>query len=185
MQIKSLQDVETTQTSSRSLEDQGDRSLLSSLLYDMKHTPHLAKWSLKVKGWERDTSHNSPMVLFIVKTKRLKCSCGLKWKLHLMKGSLVWLPLHRTRRHQTNHLSLHFHVTSMMMPRAQPVVTPPPVLRQNWETLARLTSLQSKPPNVDACPHTVFIHSSILRRKPANLLLLGFEAKTKKSSRWF
>jgi hypothetical protein len=43
MQIKSLQGVKTTQSSSRSLEDQEELSLLSSLLYDMKHTPQLAK----------------------------------------------------------------------------------------------------------------------------------------------
>jgi hypothetical protein len=43
MQIKSLQGVETTQTFSLSLEDWGDLSLLSSLLYDMKHTQTLAK----------------------------------------------------------------------------------------------------------------------------------------------
>jgi hypothetical protein len=36
--IKSLQGVETSQTSSHSLEDWGDLSLLSSLLEDIKHT---------------------------------------------------------------------------------------------------------------------------------------------------
>jgi hypothetical protein len=35
MRIKSLQGVETTQTSFHSLEDWGDLSLLSSLLYDI------------------------------------------------------------------------------------------------------------------------------------------------------
>jgi hypothetical protein len=50
MQIKSLQDVETTQSFSHSLKDRGEFSLLSSLLYDMKHTPHLAKWRPKAKG---------------------------------------------------------------------------------------------------------------------------------------
>jgi hypothetical protein len=49
MQIKSLQGVEITQTSSHSLEDLRDLSLLSSLIYDMKHTPHLAKWRPKSK----------------------------------------------------------------------------------------------------------------------------------------
>ena len=43
IQIKILQGVETTQTSSHSLEDWGDLSLLSSLLYDMKHTHALEK----------------------------------------------------------------------------------------------------------------------------------------------
>jgi hypothetical protein len=54
MRIKSLQGVETTQTSSHSLEDWGDLSLLSSLLYDMKHTHTWQKLKPKVKGWERD-----------------------------------------------------------------------------------------------------------------------------------
>jgi hypothetical protein len=35
------------------------------------------------------------------------------------------------------------------------------------------------------CPHTVFIRSSVLRRKPTNLLPPGFEAQTNKSPRWF
>jgi hypothetical protein len=50
------------------------------------------------------------------------------------------------------------------------------------ETLARLLSHRSKPPNVDVCPHTIFIRPSILRHKPTNLLPLGFEAQTKKLS---
>jgi hypothetical protein len=102
-----------------------------------------------------------------------------------MNGSLVRLPLRRTQRHRTDHLSLHFHVTSMTMPRAPSVVAPSPVLRQNWETLARLASRWSKTSYVNACPHTIFIHSSVLRCKPTNLLSLGFEAQTKKSSQWF
>jgi hypothetical protein len=36
--------------------------------------------------------------------------------------------------------------------------------------------------DVDACPHTVFIRSSVLRHKPTNLLPLGFETQTKKKS---
>jgi hypothetical protein len=43
----------------------------------------------------------------------------------------------------------------------------------------------SKPPDVDACPHTVFICSSVLSHKLTNLLPLGFEVQTKKLSRWF
>jgi hypothetical protein len=50
MQIKSLQGVETTQTSS-SLEDWGDLSLLSSK--DMKHT-HTSQKATMARGWERD-----------------------------------------------------------------------------------------------------------------------------------
>jgi hypothetical protein len=85
-----------------------------------------------------------------------------------MKGSLVLLPLLRTQHHRTNHLSLHFHATSVMMPRAPPVVAPLLVLRQNWETLGWLASWWSKPPNVNTCPHTVFIRSSVLRHKSTN-----------------
>jgi hypothetical protein len=69
MEIKSLQDAETIQTSSHSLEDWEDLSLLYSLLYDMKHTHPKQNESLKPRGWERDTSHNSPMGLFIAKIK--------------------------------------------------------------------------------------------------------------------
>jgi hypothetical protein len=47
-----------------------------------------------------------------------------------MKGSLIRLPLHRTRCHRTDHLSLHFHMTTAMMPCAPPVVAPSPVLRK-------------------------------------------------------
>jgi hypothetical protein len=72
-----------------------------------------------------------------------------------------------------------------MMPHALPVVTPSPVLRQTCETLARLASQWNKPPDVDACPHTVFIRSLDLRWKPINLLPLSIEAQTKKPSRWF
>jgi hypothetical protein len=102
-----------------------------------------------------------------------------------MKGSLFQLPLHRIRCHRTNHLSLHFHVTSAMMPRAQPTVAHSPVLRQSWETLAQLALWWSKPPNINTCPHTIIIRWSILRCKPTNLLPHGFEAQTKKPSWWF
>jgi hypothetical protein len=95
-----------------------------------------------------------------------------KRKSQLMKGSLVRLPLCRTRRHQTDSLSLHFHMTSVMMPRAPPIIAPSPVLRQNWETLDRVASRRSKTPYVDSCPHTVFIRSSVLRRKPTNHMVL-------------
>jgi hypothetical protein len=102
-----------------------------------------------------------------------------------MKGSLAWLPLRRTRRHRTDRLLLHFHATSIMMPHKPPIATPPSVLKQNWEILAWLASRWSKLPDVNACPHTVFIHSSVLRHKPTNLLPLGFEAQTKKLLCWF
>jgi hypothetical protein len=102
-----------------------------------------------------------------------------------MKGNLVWLPLRCTRRHQANHFLLHVHVTSAMMPRAPPVIAPSLVLRQNWKALAQLASRRIKPPDVDVCPHIVFIYSSVLRGKPTNLLPLGFKAQTKKPSWWF
>jgi hypothetical protein len=102
-----------------------------------------------------------------------------------MKDTLVWLSLCYTQCHRTDRLLLYFHVTSVMMPRAPPVVAPLLVLRQNWETLARLASRRSKPPDVDVCPHTVFIRPSVLRHKLTNLLPLSFEAQTKKPSRWF
>jgi hypothetical protein len=73
----------------------------------------------------------------------------------------------------------------MMMPPPPSTITPLPVLRQNWKTLARLASRWSKPLDVDVCSHTVFIRWSVLRRKPINLLPLGFEAQTKKPSWWF
>jgi hypothetical protein len=120
------------------------------------------------------------MVLFIEKTKRLECPYGTKEKIELMKGSLFRLLLRRTWRHRTDRLLLYFHVTSVMMPRA-----PSAIAHQNWETLAQVASWQRKSLDVDACPHTIFIHSSVLRRKLTNLLPLGFEAQTKKSLWWF
>jgi hypothetical protein len=61
------------QTSSHSLEDWGDLSLLSSLLYDMKHTHTWQKLKPKVKGVGDGSilAHAPPTlgVLFIVKTK--------------------------------------------------------------------------------------------------------------------
>jgi hypothetical protein len=59
------------------------------------------------------------------------------------------------------------------------------ILRQNWETLAWLALHRSKPSDVDTCPHTVFICSSVLSHKPINLLPLGFEVQTMKPSQWF
>jgi hypothetical protein len=40
----------------------------------------------------------------------------------------------------------------MMTPRAPLTVAPPPVLRPDWETLARLASRRNKPSDLDACP---------------------------------
>jgi hypothetical protein len=112
------------------------------------------------------------MTPFIAKTKRLECPYELKRKLQLIKGSLVCLPLHRTQRHRTDHVSLHFQATSVIMPCAQSVVAHSPVLRQIWETISQLTSQWSKPPNIDACPHTIFIRPLVLSRKSTNLITL-------------
>jgi hypothetical protein len=73
----------------------------------------------------------------------------------------------------------------MMMPHTPPAVTPSLVLRQNWETLAWLASQWSKSPDVDACPHTIFIRTLVFKRKLPNLVPLGFEAQTRKLSWWF
>jgi hypothetical protein len=40
----------------------------------------------------------------------------------------------------------------MMVPRAPPVIAPPPVFRLDWETLAKVASTQIKPLDLDACP---------------------------------
>jgi hypothetical protein len=55
-------------------------------------------------------------VLFLAETKDLECPCGLKRKLEQGKLSLVRLVLCRTRRHRTDRLLLHFHVTSAVIP---------------------------------------------------------------------
>jgi hypothetical protein len=39
----------------------------------------------------------------------------------------------------------------MMVPRAWPTVAPPPVLRPDWETLARLASMRRKHLDLDTC----------------------------------
>jgi hypothetical protein len=185
--IKCLQGVKTDTTSSHSLEDWRDLSL--SLLSSL--TPWSTPTSQKAtmaRGLERDGwMLASPPTLGILFIGKLKTGmpCGIKGKLHLMKGSLIQLSLCHTRRHRTDYLLLHIHETSVTMAHAPPAISPSPVLRQNWETLAWLASQQSKPLDVDGCPHTVFIRTSVLRHKPTNLLPLGFEAQTKKLSQWF
>jgi hypothetical protein len=146
----------------------------------MKDTHTWQNENQKRRGWEREPgspSHSSPMILFICENRRLECPCGVIWKLQLLKGSLVWLQLRHTRCYRTDCLSLLFHATIMMMPRAPSTIAPPPVLRQNCETLARLASWRSKPPDVDTWPHTIFIRSSVLRRKLKSLLPLVLRVK--------
>jgi hypothetical protein len=158
-------------------------SLLSSLRHEAQ--PHLAKCRPKAKGVGEGYLPEQPYGSIYSKNKRLECPCGLKRKLHLIKSSLIRLPLRRTRCHRTDCLLLHFHTASAMMPCAPHAIAPSPVLRQNWETLARLALRWSKPPDVNACTHTVFICPSVLRHKVTNQLPLGFEARTKKLSQSF
>jgi hypothetical protein len=54
------------------------------------------------EGWLNACFSTNPWGPIYRESKRLECPYGLKGNLHLMKGSLVWLPLHRTRRHRTN-----------------------------------------------------------------------------------
>jgi hypothetical protein len=54
-------------------------SFLSSLRHEAHTTPR--KMKTKSQGVGEGSSHNSPMVLLIAKTKRQKCPCGLKRKL--------------------------------------------------------------------------------------------------------
>jgi hypothetical protein len=136
------------------------------------------------EGWLNDFLSTNPWGPIYSEKKRLEWTCGLKGKLHIMKG-FIWLPMRHTRHHQTDRLLLHIHETSTMMPHAPSTIAPPPVLRQNWETVAQLASRWSKPLDIDVCSHTVFIHSSGLGRKPTNVVPLGFEAQTKKPSWWF
>jgi hypothetical protein len=104
-------------------------SLLSSLRHEVHQ--HLPKWRPKAKGVEEGCLPQQPYGSIYSVNKRLECPCGLKGKLHLMKGSLVRHLLRCTRRHRTNRLSLHFHAISMMMPCVPPTVAPSLVLRQN------------------------------------------------------
>jgi hypothetical protein len=107
--------------------------LSSPLLHHEAH-PHISKnnysWGVG-EGWLNAYLSTNPWGTIYSENKKLEYPCGLKGKLHLLKGSLVQLPLCRTWRHRIDCLFLHFHVTSTMMPRAPTVVAPPPVLRQN------------------------------------------------------
>jgi hypothetical protein len=129
--------------------------ILSTLLLHLKHTtpPKWLNLNQGVEeGWLKCLPLHQPLGSIYSENKRLECPCGPKRKLHLMKGNLVRLPLHLTRRHRTSHLLLYLHAISMMMPRVPPTVAHPLVLRQNWETLARLAIMWSKPLYLDECP---------------------------------
>jgi hypothetical protein len=151
----------------------GDISHFSLLFSKTGSTPTLCKnGNLKQRVWERDALPQQRYGSIWgedQKTRILECPYGPKWKLQLIKGCLVWLPLCRTRHHRIDRLSLHFRATSTMMPHVPSTVAPSLVFRQNWETLARLALRWSKPPDVNVCPHTVFIRSLVLRCQPTNL----------------
>jgi hypothetical protein len=117
------------------------KSKQSSHLTHRGHHPPSLIWLLERKwnswhtnpnlrnAYESWRSGNEPQpdwVLFIGPSKRLKCTYGLiLWKQQSW-GRTVWC----SSLHRPVHLWLHLHVTSVMMPRAPPVVAPPPVLRQ-------------------------------------------------------
>jgi hypothetical protein len=104
---------------------------LTSLLSSVRHEAHLhlAKWRTKSKGVGEGCLPQQPYGSIYSEIKRLECPYGQKGKLHLMKGSLVHLPLRRTRHHRTNRILFHFHATSTMMPRAPPTIAHSTVLR--------------------------------------------------------
>jgi hypothetical protein len=54
--------------------------------------------------------------------------------------------------HRPVRLQLASDATSVMVPRAPPVVAPLPVFRLDWETLAKLASTPRKRLDLDACP---------------------------------
>jgi hypothetical protein len=92
-------------------------------------------------------------------------------------GSRVW----HSPSHRLIHLQLDPDAPSVMVPHAPPTVAPPPVLRPEWETLVWLASRRSKPLDLDTRhpPSVGFV------AQPTNQSPLGFEAQTKKLSRWF
>jgi hypothetical protein len=65
-----------------------------------------------------------------------------------------------------------------MVPRAPPVVTPPPVLRPDRETLARLASKRASHQILTRVPHRPLSISFVVQ--PTNRTPLGFEAQTTK-----
>jgi hypothetical protein len=120
----------------------------------------------------------SSRILFIGLSKRLKTKMPLAPNTSKMaKGSRVRC----SPSHLLVRLRLDPHVTSKMVSRALPTVTPPPVLRPNWETVARLASMRSKPLDLSAC--LALSSSSVgFVAQPTNCSTLGFEAQTKKPS---
>jgi hypothetical protein len=63
----------------------------------------------------------------------------------------------RSPSHRSIHLQLDFDVTSVMVPRAPPVVAHPPVFRPDWKILVRLASMPSKLLDLDTCLAPTFL----------------------------
>jgi hypothetical protein len=108
---------------------------------------------LKTSKWKMGSGKLPPpsRVPFIGPSKMLKRRLrpwGLIEEKRQSKGSRV----RRSPSHRPVQLQLASDATSAMVPRAPPVVAPPPVFRPDWETLARLASTPSKLLNLDACP---------------------------------
>jgi hypothetical protein len=81
----------------------------------------------------------------------------------------------RSPSHQLVCLQFDSDATFVIVPRAPPTVVSPPVLRPDWEILARLASTWSKPIYPDVC--TTPSHPSVdFVAQPTNRSLLSFEA---------
>jgi hypothetical protein len=64
----------------------------------------------------------------------------------------------RSMSYRLIRLQLDTHATSTMVPHAPHVIVPPPVLRPDWETLARLAFKWSKLSDLDAYPTPSSLH---------------------------
>jgi hypothetical protein len=76
-----------------------------------------------------------------------------------------------------------------MVPRTPPTVAAPTVLSSDWKTLIQLASTWIKSLDLDAYPHAIpprRLHPPVsFIVQPTNRSPLGFEAQSKKLSRWF
>jgi hypothetical protein len=73
-------------------------------------------------------------VLFIGPSKRLKTTMPLGP--NTLQTAFWGRRVRRSPSHRSIHLELPLDTISAMMPRAPPIVTPLPVLRPDWKTLA-------------------------------------------------
>jgi hypothetical protein len=121
---------------------------------------------MRIEKWQGAPFLYGPIYRPKQKTKWLKCPWGLiEWKWQ-SKGSRV----RRSPSHRPVHLLLDSDATSAMVPRAPPAVTPPPVLRPDWETLVQLASMWSRSLDLDTCPALTSLHrfcGSTDKPKPA------------------